>query len=146
MDGAAPSIIDGGVIAMKSALGLMLICLIGPGSGGASELTDTDISELAQMLQSDPHKMVVDAIAARDLRFLALNRDPPEVPGVADYFQRYVEIYGTRTLPGTSGRPRDARQAELVRKARDYALRYNRLLLEWLRQVDTQPLAPPDAP
>jgi hypothetical protein len=123
---------------MKSALGLAFLLVIGPGLVCANEPTDKDISELTHMLQTDPHKAVVDAIAARDLRFLALNRDRPEVPGVPDYSQRYVEIYGTRILPGTTGRPRDVKQAELVRKVRGYAERYNRLLLEWLRQADAE--------
>lgn len=124
---------------------IFILCLFATGSCYACAMQNTadDISQLNRILLTDPHKAAVDAIAARDLRFLALNRDPPEVPGVPEYFQRYVAIYGMRILPGTSGGPRDTRQAELVRKARDYALRYNRLLLEWLRQADTQSMRTP---
>lgn len=90
-------------------------------------------AELKRLKRADPAQDLAEAIRANDLRFLSLggySRDA--VPGVPDFDERY-KGFGTKTIPGTGDVFLNAEHERLQKVARDYARRYNGLLLNHIR-------------
>ena len=90
-------------------------------------------AELKRLERADPSKDLAEALRTNDLRFLGLGGYSREVvPGVPDFDERYKQ-FGMTMIPGTGDVFENAEHKRLQRVARDYARRYNMLLLEHLR-------------
>jgi len=90
-------------------------------------------AELKRLERADPSKDLAEALRTNDLRFLGLGGYSREVvPGVPDFDERYKQ-FGMTMIPGTGDVFENAEHKRLQRVARDYARRYNTLLLEHLR-------------
>jgi hypothetical protein len=89
--------------------------------------------ELKRLEGADPAADLAEALRMSDLRFLGLggySRDV--VPGVPDFEERYKR-FGMKMIPGTGDVYLNAQHERLQQVARNYAKRYNTLLLEYMR-------------
>jgi hypothetical protein len=106
---------------------LCALCLI---SACGNNFTANELSSLR------PEGAVEDArnaVTAGDTRLLAVNGAALEVPGVDDTPENLRAKYGIRVLEGTSDTPTPD-EVELNDRARQYAMAYNREIVELSRQ------------
>lgn len=72
---------------------------------------------------------VSSAVSKKDFRFVGVMGFAMIVPGVPDYAQKYSDKYGVRLIENTSDCIEGPQHEELQRVAREYAEKYNRILL-----------------
>lgn len=117
-------------------LGALLGSLMGLTACAAT--APVDDNPLAWLETVDPveqaRKQAQDALKQDDLRLLALPRRSLVIPGVdPQLVEDYRRKCGVRLLEGAGDAVRDARQRELLKKARDYATAYNQIILQQCR-------------
>jgi hypothetical protein len=97
----------------------------------------TDVEQLRWLDRADPQRDVSVAIARGDMRFIGVYGVASEVPGVSD--ARLRSRYRVRFLAGTSDVRPTAESRRLNTLAREYARRYNQLLLQRLASKPPRP-------
>jgi len=85
---------------------------------------------MTEYKQVDPELELKIALEEGDLRFVGVMGVGLMVPGVEGYKQKYRPKYGVKIIPLTSDAIEGETHLEFQRVAKDYAERYNRLLLK----------------
>lgn len=98
-------------------------------SGATSVDHSTRVQRLRWLERADPARDLAAAWARGDRRFVAVYDFSATVPGVPTGVVRPRDRGAVRFLEGTSDMPASAEEERLNALARDYAARYNRLLL-----------------
>jgi len=91
-------------------------------------------AELERMDSTDANVDVNDAWGRGDFRFLGIYGIGLTVPGVDE---AHWEKYGVNRLRFTSDFSRSGEESRLLRKTKDYAAEYNRLLLKKIMSTET---------
>lgn len=90
------------------------------------------LDELRRLEHADPSRDLQGAISVNDLRFIGIMGYALEVPGVEHYHERYASSSGVKIVEGTSDVIYGVEHRRLIDIAREYAEKYNRLLLRYL--------------
>jgi hypothetical protein len=125
----------------------ILLIIIGASCIFEISCTSSVLAQRSTASEAEANKMNVDNLAAADpnedfarakskgdIYFLAMRGFTTEVPGVEGKDEQYLK--GTRTvvIEGTSDVVGGNQGRQLRQKVRSYAIRYNKLVLELLRQ------------
>jgi hypothetical protein len=87
----------------------------------------SDVEQMQWLWRADAQRDLFAALARGDKRFVGVYGVASEVPGVTD--SRLVRRFGVRFIDGTSDVRATPESRRLNILARDYARRYNKLLL-----------------
>jgi hypothetical protein len=101
----------------------------------SSEINRMDFMEknLTEMEASDPIVDFRAALARKDYRFVGIMGYTLDIPGI-DENNVLVRNGGVKVIKGTSDSIVDKEDARLQKLARDYAIKYNHLLLKYLSE------------
>ena len=91
----------------------------------------SDVQQMQWLSHADARRDVATALKRGDKRFIGVYGVASEVPGVSD--SGLVHRFGVRFIEGTSDVRPTPESRRLNTLARDYALRYNQLLLRHVR-------------
>lgn len=122
------------MVLMRYGCGLSLLFIsLACCSNHPNELQrDPAMAELVLVQNADPRVALESAWHRGDKRFIAIQTFSTEIPGAEEFYDTLVREHGMRVLTGTGDAGVDDARAKLIAGARDYAERYNRLLLERL--------------
>jgi hypothetical protein len=91
---------------------------------------------LREIEKADPVFDLKVALKRKDFRFVGIRGYTLEVPGIER--KDILTRYGIKVIEGTSDAIVDKEDGRLQKLARDYAKRYNALLMEYLDNNGTQ--------
>ena len=80
---------------------------------------------------ADPEADALAALEKRDFRFMALTLRGTVIPGVDPTKMRQYELKcGVKFMPNVTDAIRDKEQLKALQKSRDYAAKYNSVIIE----------------
>jgi hypothetical protein len=92
------------------------------------------VSQLRWANSANPDRDIAAAISKKDTRFIGLYGYATYVPGIDDGDTALVTMHGVRYLEGTSDGLRSPEHSRLNTLARNYATRYNVILVHYLKK------------
>jgi hypothetical protein len=89
---------------------------------------------LNMLTKTNPDSAAVRSIQQKHICFLGVMGDGLDVPGVEDYHQQFRNRIPIKMIAGTTDQITSEEVLNLNAKASKYALRYNAIVLQWVKK------------
>lgn len=120
--------------ARHASLLVVVFAVVASSPTGCSNTKGKYAPQLQSLQSADVGADVAAAVFRGDFRFVGVMGYALAVPAVPDYHEKYAARHDVRVIENTSDAIESPEHEQLQQVARDYAERYNKLLLSRLPQ------------